>query len=101
MVSRIHREIEDELFVLHRVLREILRRNAAFESIYQVEVIRKVTRGNHLDYDLTDVPVLSLTQQLKDVVLRVEKDFESDGTVMVLEDALVVVAQRFRVLHCN
>ena len=55
-------------------------------------MIRKVTRGNHLDYDLTDVPVLSLTQQLEDVVLRVEKDFKSDGTVMVLEDALVVVA---------
>jgi len=55
-------------------------------------VVGDVTGEDHLDDDLPHVPVLSLAQELKHVILRVEQELESNCAVMVLQDGLVVVA---------
>lgn len=68
---------------------------------YLVKVIGNVARENHLDNNLTDVPVLSLAEQLKDVVLGVEQKLEGNSAVMVFKNALVVVSECFGVSHCN
>lgn len=62
-------------------------------------MVRDVTAEDHLYDDLPDVPVLGLAQKLKDIVLRVEEEFEGDGAVMVLKDRLVVVAKSLGVAH--
>ena len=65
------------------------------------EVVRNVTRQDHLRNDLAHIPVLRFWKQFKNVVLGVEQQLERDCAVMVLEDAAVVVAQGLGVLHRN
>ena len=62
-------------------------------------MIADVRGENRFDDDLTHVPVLSLTQKLKDIVLGVQEQFKGYGAVMVLQHALVVVAQGLCVAH--
>ena len=50
------------------------------------EVIGDVCGEDHFDNDLAHVPVLRFRQQLKNVILGVKKQLESDRTMMVLED---------------
>ena len=64
-------------------------------------MVGDITRQNHLDNGLPHTPVLGLTQQLKDIVLRIEEQFESDSTVMVLKDRLVIIAKSFGMSHGN
>lgn len=66
---------------------------------YLLEVVGDVTAEDHLDDDLSDVPVLGLTQKFEDIVLRVEEEFEGDGAMVVLKDGLIVVAERLGVTH--
>ena len=47
-------------------------------------MISYVRGENRFDDDLTHVPVLSLTEKLKDVVLGVQEQFKGYGAVMVL-----------------
>ena len=66
-----------------------------------LEVIRDVARHYHLHDCLPNVPILSLAQKLKYVILRVEKQLEGDGTVMVFKHGLVIVAECLCVPHRN
>ena len=68
MVSYIDRHVEDQLLVFHGVLRELLGAQAALKGHYLFEVVAHIRRQDHLDYDLSHVPVLRFTQQLEDVV---------------------------------
>ena len=45
-----------------------------------------VCRKNHLDDDLSNVPVLGFTQEFKDVVLGVEKKLEGDTAMMMFQN---------------
>ena len=63
------------------------------------QMVGDVSREDHFNDDLAYVPVLSLAKEFKDVVLGVEKELESDCTVMVFKDALVVVSDGLGVLH--
>lgn len=65
----------------------------------EIEMVRDVTRQDHLDDDGSHVPVLSFAEELKDVVLWVQKQLESYGAVVVLKHRLVIVTDRLSVLH--
>jgi len=51
-----------------------------------LEVLFNVSAEDHLDDDLANVPVLGLTQQLEDVVLRIQQQLEGNCAVMVLQN---------------
>ena len=62
-------------------------------------MVRDIAGQNHLDNGLPNTPVLGLTQQLKDIILGIEEQFEGDGAVMVLQDGLVIIAKCLGVSH--
>jgi len=86
MIGRIETHVQNDLLVFAGVLGEFLARETTFESHDLFEVIGDVCGEDHFDNDLAHVPVLRFRQQLKDVILRVKKQLESDRTMMVLED---------------
>ena len=113
MVRTVQHHVQHQLLILHGVLWELHRRRSTLKRHYRMErkyvspilvwcvrerkalskrllltdlleMIADVRGENRFDDDLTHVPVLSLTQKLKDVVLGVQEQFEGYGAVVVL-----------------
>lgn len=55
----------------------------------------------HLNHNLSNVPVLSLTKQLEDVVLGIEKQLECDGAMMILKNGDIIVPNGLLMFHSN
>mmetsp|Transcript_8182 Transcript_8182/g.9875 ORF Transcript_8182/g.9875 Transcript_8182/m.9875 type:complete len:289 (+) Transcript_8182:675-1541(+) len=101
MIRTLEHYVHDELFIIHSILWELLGSYPALERHHLFEMVGQVARENHFDDDLSHVPILRLAQQLKHIILRVQKQFECDGAMMVLEDAFVIVTDGFHVAHCD
>ena len=112
MVRTVQHHVQHQLLILHGVLWELLRSCSTLKRHYRKErkhvsptgvvcvkerkalskrlltdllkMITDVRGENRFDDDLTHVPVLSLTQKLKDIVLGVQEQFKGYGAVMVL-----------------
>ena len=56
---------------------------------------------NHLNYDLSHVPVLSLGQQLENVVLGVKQELKGDCAVMVLQNLVIIVPESLLMLNTH
>jgi hypothetical protein len=56
---------------------------------------------DHLCNDLPDIPILSFTQKLKNVVLRIKQQFESDGAMMILKDTDIIIPESLLMLDAN
>ena len=62
-------------------------------------MIRKIAWHDHLYNRGSDIPILGLAQQFKDVVLGVEEELEGDSTVMILKYGLVIISEGLCMSH--
>lgn len=72
VVRGVHTHVHDQLLVLWRVLRKLLRVHSSFECADLLEMIRDVRGQYHFDHDSSDVPILCLTKQFKDVIIWIK-----------------------------
>ena len=101
VIGGVHTHVQDHLFVLCCVFRELLGRDSAFKRHDDFVMPSNITAENHLDNDLANVPVLSFGEKLENVVLGVKEKFEGDGAVMVLQDRFDIVSDRLLMLDSD